>query len=321
MFGEPAHGGGVEAAARAWGCAPAAVLDLSTGLHPEGPPPWLGDWLRANAHLAGRYADVDGEPARGALAEAFGVAPDCVLIGAGAQAFIEVIVQAMGWRSLAIETPCYTEPLRCAARVGCALRPYRRGERASLAEAHWVTSPHNPDGARRAPPVGPGVLDESYMPFAERCRVGVLPDVIRIGSLTKLFCVPGLRLGYAVAEPGLIEILRRQLPPWGAPTPALHLLPRLLPEAAMRDAQWRKAGVRLRRLLREMDWTCRDGVAGFVLARPPGATPDFASARILVRRFPEWPELAGWLRLAPPGDAHGWRRLRAVLCAATQRVA
>jgi len=309
------HGGGVEAAARAWGCEAGEVLDLSTGLHPAGPPAWLGGWLREHASFAGRYPDADGEPARSALAAELGVRRDEVLIAAGAQAVIEVIFQAMGWRSFAIETPCYAEPLRCARRAGCRVHACARGRALQEAEAVWVTSPHNPDGGERVFPEGrPGVLDESYMPFAERCCMGLIPGVVRLGSLTKLFAIPGLRLGYVIAEPAIIERLRAWLPPWPASTLALHLLPRLLDEADARDAALVAARRRLAALLADAGWEMRPSRASFVLARPSGPMPDFAAHGILVRHFPEWPQLASWVRLGLPGGEDGWRRLEAALC-------
>jgi hypothetical protein len=42
--------------------------------------------------------------------------------------------------------------------------------------------------------------------------------------------------------------------------------------------------------------------------------PDFARHRILVRRFPEWPRLSGWIRFGLPGSETDWRRLEAALC-------
>lgn len=309
------HGGGVEAAARAWGCAPGDVLDLSTGLHPAGPPAWLGDWLKEHAALAGRYPDASGMPARGAVADAFSVRAEQVLMAAGAQAVIEVIVQAMGWRSLAIRTPCYTEPIRCALRAGCALRSFS-GVEVPVADVAWITSPANPQGDVVALPGGRAVvLDESYMPFARRRRLGVMPGVIRIGSLTKIFAIPGLRLGYVIAEEGTVRRLRRWLPPWPVGTLALHLVPALLPEADARDAALAQARQRMYRLLARCGWDSMPSEASFVLARPRrGPLPDFAAARILVRAFPEWPELAGWVRLGFPDAEDGWQRLERALC-------
>jgi len=317
------HGGDVEAAAEAWQCDISEVLDLSTGLHPAGAPAWLGGWMQEHASLAGHYPDRKGEPARSTLAQEFAVPPEHILITAGAQATIEVIFQAMGWQSMAIQVPCYNEPIRCAKRAGCEVHVYESGT-PPAAEMRWLTSPSNPSGATHWPFSDPSLLtpdslsticlDESYMPFAQRRMLGLPPHVIRIGSLTKTFCIPGLRLGYVIADKSIIEQLDQWLPPWPTSTVALHLLPKLLPEADVRDQQLIPARQRLTGLLEQHQWDVQNSEASFLLARPSGVIPEFAKHHILVRRFPEWPQLAGWVRFGFPGDEAGWQRLEEAIC-------
>jgi len=309
------HGGGVESAASNWQCHVADILDLSTGLHPAGPPKWLKAWMAEHVSLAGHYPEIHGEPARSRLAEEFGVSPEQVLITAGAQAVIEVIFHAMKWQSMAICVPCYSEPIRCAKRSGCRVHTIEAGDRFPAVDAWWWTSPNNPFGNAEAFPEGlSGVLDESYMSFTERRTAKVIPDVIRLGSLTKTFCIPGLRLGYVIADVATIQTLKAWLPPWPASTLALHLLPELLPEADKRDAQIAVTRQRLTRLLTKQGWDCYPSQASFVLARPAATVPDFSVQKILVREFPEWPQLKGWIRFGLPGDEAEWQRLEETLC-------
>jgi len=277
------HGGGVEAAAKAWGCGRDDVLDLSTGLHPAGAPAWLGDWLQEHAALVGHYPDVLGEPARSALAHDFHVQPENVLIAAGAQAVIEVVFQAMGWSSMAIRVPCYNEPIRCATRAGCDVRAFEMDQTIPAADMLWLTSPSNPTGEKHWPLSHPYsehlvprsmCLDESYMPFAQRRALGLIPDALRIGSLTKTFCIPGLRLGYVIAHAATIRTLNDWLPPWPASPLALHLLPELLAQADDRDAQVVAARQRLQGLLESADWQVQSSSASFLLTKPP--SPHYA---------------------------------------------
>jgi len=309
------HGGGLEAAAKSWQCDISEVLDLSTGLHPAGPPAWLGEWLKEHASLVGHYPDSNGEPARSALAKEFSVKSENILITAGAQATIEVIFQAMGWQSMAIQIPCYNEPIRCARRSGCEVRAYETG-RPPDADMLWMTSPSNPFGVATDFPQGTrGVLDESYMPFSGRRSLKLVPDVIRIGSLTKTFCIPGLRLGYVIADAAIIAQLNQWLPPWPASTPGQHLLPRLLPEADRRDQQIIISRTRLTALLESFDWQVKPSEASFLMAKPySGPMPAFSHHRILVRQFPEWPQLAGRVRFGLPGNEAAWQRLEEALC-------
>ncbi|MDP6540842.1 MAG: aminotransferase class I/II-fold pyridoxal phosphate-dependent enzyme [Planctomycetota bacterium] len=289
------------------------VLDLSTGVAPEPQPSWLAAQLAELAPEIGHYPDPDGEPARSALAEALGVPLESLLVAGGAQAFVEVLFQALDWKSLALREPGYGEVRRCAERVGIELRSCTGGNPWPQADARWVTDPDGFTGERIADRgESRGVLDESYAPFDERCG-GVRPGWIRVGSLTKCFSIPGLRLGYAIAPVADIERIRRWLPPWPTSALALHLLPRLLPEWSQRDARMAAQRSRLRELLHSHGWETRPGEASFVLARPTRGLPDFAAHRILVRSFEEWPELGDWVRIGIPPEA-GWPRLEAALC-------
>ena len=309
------HGGNIESIARQWACDPTDILDLSTGLHPAGQPLWLGKWLQEHASWAASYPDIHGEPARQAVADEFSVPVEHVCIVAGAQAVIEVIFQAMQWSSIAIQVPCYSEPIRCARRAGCDVLSFVEDEAVPNADALWWTSPHNPSGQQHPMPAAKqGVLDESYMAFSERRSLGVLPNIIRLGSLTKTFAIPGLRLGYVIAESRRIQQLKAWLPPWPTATFALHLLPRLLSEADMRDASITTARQRLTTLLKAHQWQCQPSQASFVLAKPPQQMPDFDRHHILVRSFPEWPQLHGWVRLGLPHTDADWLRLERSLC-------
>lgn len=309
------HGGGIEAAAKVWQCDSSDILDLSTGLHPEGAPVWLADWLKAHASLVAHYPDAQGEPACTALANEFDVAPENVLITAGAQAVIEVVFHAMGWKSMAIEVPCYNEPIRCARRAGCQIVAFECDDNLPDSDAIWWTSPSNPFGKEQSFPAGfSGLLDESYMPFSQRRKLGVLDGVIRLGSLTKSLCIPGLRLGYVIADARTIGQLNTWLPPWPASTLALHLLPKLLQDADRRDEGIVLARQRLTELLEKNSWKVQLSKASFLLAQPEESMPDFTRHRILVRRFPEWPQLSGWVRFGMPGNEAAWQRLEETLC-------
>jgi len=309
------HGGGVEAAAKSWLCDVSEILDLSTGLHPAGQPDWLASWLHKHADLVAHYPDADGEPARSILAKEFAVAPEQVLITAGAQAVIEVIFQAMHWQSLAIRVPCYNEPIRCAKRAACRVYAIEHGDCLPTADAYWHTSPNNPFGKLELFPESlSGVLDESYMRFSERRALGVMAKVIRLGSLTKTFCIPGLRLGYVIADRKSIAALKSWLPPWPASTLGLHLLPKLLLEADQRDKQLETSRQRLITLLQQYDWQYQQSAASFVLAQPPALMPDFSIEKIMIREFPEWQQLQGWVRFGLPNSEHDWQRLERVLC-------
>src|SRR5262249_10594268 len=58
------------------------------------------------------------------------------------------------------------------------------------------------------------VLDEAYADWEQSTSFGFPPNVMRLRSLTKAHSLAGLRLGYAVADEGVVAALRAVQPPW-----------------------------------------------------------------------------------------------------------
>ena len=101
----------------------------------------------------------------------------------------------------------------------------------------WTGHPNNPTGRAwdrdhllglidRSPALL-SVVDEAYLPFlpdeAERTLIRAVTtrdNVIVLRSMTKIFAFPGLRIGYAVAAPEMINRLRRCQQPWTIATAA-----------------------------------------------------------------------------------------------------
>jgi len=104
----------------------------------------------------------------------------------------------------------------------------------------FLCTPNNPTGAalattdvleiaRRCRDVGARlVVDEAFVEFVDHPHeVSVVPDVMQLDyvivlrSLTKLFAIPGLRLGYLIAPPTCVEELRARQSAWPLNTFAL----------------------------------------------------------------------------------------------------
>lgn len=95
--------------------------------------------------------------------------------------------------------------------------------------ALWITNPHNPTGQlwsqeslkKLLPQFGLVVADEAFLPLVpggeDQSLIPLLaeyPNLVVVRSLTKMFSVAGLRLGYALAHPGLIEQWQQWRDPW-----------------------------------------------------------------------------------------------------------
>ena len=89
-------------------------------------------------------------------------------------------------------------------------------------------------------------MDEAFGDFVEGMEsltVGRPENVIVLLSLTKVYAIPGLRLGCAVADPSVVRKIRRVQPPW-----SVNTIAQAVGEAALRDIDYVE---RSRRLVRE----------------------------------------------------------------------
>lgn len=64
------------------------------------------------------------------------------------------------------------------------------------------------------------LVDEAFVEFTDVASLAGEPGVVAARSLTKLFGLPGLRMGYAVASGDLRERLEVARPSWGVSAPA-----------------------------------------------------------------------------------------------------
>lgn len=282
------HGGDGAAVAAALGLAPGEILDLSASMNPLAPDP---------ATIVGRHLDAlgrypDPSAATEALASAMGVESDRLLLTNGGAEAIAVVAAALGGQ---VEEPEFS------------LHPRGGGPR-------WRSNPHNPTGVLAGPDQHADVWDEAFYALATGRWTRADPEAVVVGSLTKLFACPGLRLGYVLARPELIERLRRLQPQWSVNGLAGAALPDLLGAADLPG--WAAGIARLRDELTSvlgahgLDPLPSD--ANFVLcARAGGLRARLVPHGIVVRDCASF-GLAGYARVAVPGPA-GLERLARAL--------
>jgi histidinol-phosphate aminotransferase len=217
------------------------LVDLAVNVRAETPPAWLIDAITASLCDLAAYPRQDA--AVNAVAARHGVAPDRVLLTAGAAEAFVLIARAFRPRHAVVVHPQFTEPeaaLRSAGHVvdRVILRPedgFVLDPRAVPADADLVvignpTNPtsvlHRADDLRElARPDRILVVDEAFMdavPGEPESLTGAsIPGLVVIRSLTKTWGLAGLRIGYVLAAPGLIEQLAAVQPHWPVSTPAL----------------------------------------------------------------------------------------------------
>lgn len=321
----PEHGGNLSAAARRWGIPPDAWLDLSTGINPW---PWPLPSLPPEA--VHRLPDEDD-----GLVEAA-----CRCYGArhalpvpGSQAAITWLPRLRPACRVGVIGPTYAEHAhhwRLAGHTVLTLSPDAVEAALPDLDVLVLVRPNNPDGrvvprdtvlawwqALRARD-GWLIVDEAFMDATPQDALAPLahePGLIVLRSLGKFFGLPGLRLGFVLAEPPLLARLAACLGPWSVSAPARHW-----GTLALGDAPWQarmrsqlgRAWPRLDALLQKAGLPPAGGTCLFRYVAHDDA-PDIHEALgalgILVRVFPA-NELAGpALRFGLPGSEENWQRL------------
>ncbi|MBB3232651.1 threonine-phosphate decarboxylase CobD [Halomonas stenophila] len=314
------------------------LIDFSANLNPLGPPAWLGDWLGAAAGRLADYPDPDDDRARRAIAAREGLTPEQVLVtNGGAEAIYLAAALHAGGRALVVE-PTFGEYRRACDHYGLlvvslALRgeafrfDVAAAERA-LAEVDvaFLCRPNNPTGtlvpreaierllARGRETGTTLVVDEAFVDFTdgdERLTplLAGAPNLLLLRSLTKLFDLPGLRLGYLLGAPALLRGARARQMPWSVNALALGLVAPLLADAdyLARTRDW-LAGQRpaMPEAVRELGYDVPATQASYFLLRGGRRAAEaealfaFLLRRgLLARHTHNFPGLDGrWLRLA-----------------------
>jgi histidinol-phosphate/aromatic aminotransferase/cobyric acid decarboxylase-like protein len=219
-------------AAALHGGAPPSLLDFSTGVSPLPPPPAI---LRAIASAElGRYPHPTAAPLTERIAERYDLAPDRVVVGAGSTELIWALARAFGGagRVVAHAAHGFAEYRQAALASGADPRAF-----ATLADAPScaLAFAGRPDAATLHAPADdelhafaaarPSTLlvaDEAYQPlFDDLAPLRARDNLVVLRSLTKVFALPGLRLGFLSADSEIARAVRAALPPWNVSAPAI----------------------------------------------------------------------------------------------------
>ena len=236
------HGGNIYEMARRHGCSIKEIVDMSSNINPLGPPPGLLDHLKSNMSITTRLPEVDSGAIVKRFAEYLDIDSDCILAGNGTTQFIYAVPQVLGIRRALVLGPTYSDyadacnlhhvsSCMAIAAESEAFRPdlSRLEEIIGSVDTVFLCNPNNPTGSlitaeelKRFCGHHPGIrfiIDESYLPFVSQGENqsmlnSGLDNVIVLLSISKIFAIPGLRIGFVVAPTNLIGKFKRYLLPW-----------------------------------------------------------------------------------------------------------
>ncbi|WP_424990303.1 threonine-phosphate decarboxylase CobD [Fluviibacterium sp. S390] len=306
------HGGGVDAAANRYGGQRRDWLDLSTGINPC---PYPVTRIPPEAWTA--LPDTSAQEALVNAARRFWSVPAraAALAAPGASALIARIPQLAPAARVHIPTPTYNEHAAAFVQDGWELSE-------TDPAARVLVHPNNPDGRIWLPADLDGaalrIIDESFCDIApDRSLIAETsrPDTLVLKSFGKFWGLAGLRLGFAIGDPALVDRLARMLGPWPVSGPAMHIGRQALEDSAWATAtrtRLEEESARLDRLMHNHG-AIVGGTPLFRLYQVADAArfqDRLARHRIWTRIFPY---SRRWVRLGLPGTKADWTRLESAL--------
>lgn len=253
------HGGNQYGIRRRLGLGDRPLLDFSVSLNPLGPPPSAVAAARKAIDRSGEYPEPGCPRLTAKLAERHNVPEDRVIVGAGTSEIIALIAQslrevlALHAQEVGDETmplahlvePTYGEYRRASVLNNLRTQIHKRVNLGwdvdYLPKAangiYWTGNPVSPLGRAwerdillRKVDEAQGLLvvvDEAYLPFYadEAARTVTTAaasrtNLLALRSVTKIYAMPGIRVGYAVTSADMVSRLRQYQNPWSVDSPS-----------------------------------------------------------------------------------------------------
>ncbi len=206
-------------------------IDFSANINPLGMPPAVREILSKNLDGVINYPDADARELTAAISKRYAVRPENLILLNGATEFFYLYMNTLRPKKVIIPEPAFSEYERAArAAGGEVIFFFTRAEenfkidvdelvrliKNQNADCVILGRPNNPTGTLLSPDEIKKIaehtkilIDESFIDFTEEISVRNLisENISVVQSLTKIFAIPGLRLGFAVAEKKFAEKL------------------------------------------------------------------------------------------------------------------
>lgn len=280
---------------------PDRLMDFSENCNPAGPPQAVLDMWPKLASQLHTYPDPSGEPFLSRVADYHQVSTSSVFVGNGAAEILSLIAERYRGKRAIVVHPTFSEYEATLQAKGVELirtsASDRNGfrlpievivEKLPTASALYICTPNNPTGIMpkheellslilKAGEVGcEVVLDEAFIDFIDEKRsfipmLSSFPHVIIVRSMTKMYAIPGIRLGYTVAHSDVIESLKSRAPHWNVNGMAAAIGAVCLGEEAYRQQAISHAAeerMKLSTFLKRYGCIVTDSEANFLSFRP-----------------------------------------------------
>lgn len=250
--------------ARELGLNEADIVKLASNENPLGPSPRALAAAQDALHEMARYPDGAGFALKAKLSARFGITASQMVLGNGSNDILDMVARAFlapGTSAVYAQHAFAVYPIATqtvgAQGIEVAAKHYGHDLAAMRAEIRddtrvlWIANPNNPTGSflpwaeiegflETVPSQVIVVLDEAYGEYLsadDRCDtlawIARFPNLLVSRTFSKAYGLAGLRVGYGVGHPAVIDLLNRVRHPFNVNAPALAAA-----EAALDDTEF-----------------------------------------------------------------------------------
>lgn len=239
------HGGNIYRAAEETGLPESRIIDFSASINPLGVPKSVVSAIAKSFRYLFNYPDPDAEELKQRLSKYHRISKDSILCGNGSTELIYLVARALKPQKVLIPQPTFSEyEMACRTAsyklqvTSCKLKQKNdfETETDSFIKAMkgcdmaFLCNPNNPTGGlvkrRKVLKIAEAaeklrchlVVDEAFIDFCPGYsvinEVKNNPYLIVLRSLTKIYALSGLRVGYGVFPLRLVAMVNRHKEPW-----------------------------------------------------------------------------------------------------------
>ncbi len=183
-----------------------------------------------------RYPSITSKPLREAIADFYDISPKNVAVGNGSDQLIGYLIDLFEGDYVITTPPTFgmysfyaklrqVPVLEIPLGRDFTIEGEAIAEKAEKSRVVFIASPNNPTGNLQPEEEiikvletgKPVVLDEAYAEFAGKSLWELIekyPNLIVLRTFSKAFGLAGIRVGYMLADEGIVEALYRILPPF-----------------------------------------------------------------------------------------------------------
>lgn len=298
------HGGNIYKKAKELGMDENKILDYSANISPLGLPEYIRNAIIAAIDGTINYPDPECTELRKAISKEDGVEPQCISCGNGGADMLYRLAFGLKPKKVLLPVPAFVEYEEAMTAAGAEMVYYAMKEDLLIREdiTEWITpetdlviicNPNNPTGLLTKRELIIKVLEKAKKTdtmvmidecFLEICReeaeytvkpwIEQYDNLMILKSFTKLYAIPGVRLGYLLSgNPQIIEKVNRSGQAW-----SVSHIAQCAGVAALGNPEYKQAVIDtvekeldfMKEELKKLPLILYDGNANYLFFRTPG---------------------------------------------------